>query len=87
MICPNCGQTARPEAARCGHCNVKLPESAAQPAAGPASETVACWNCAQFNSPDVVRCTHCNAKCRDQAVPPPAGNRLIFTQHAVSHDE
>ena len=86
MICPNCGQTARPASARCGHCNVKLPDHPPAPA-GPASETVACWNCAQANPPDVVRCAHCNAKADARAGQPPAGNRLSFTQHAVNHDE
>ena len=86
MTCPNCGQTARPELARCGHCNVKLPEQA-QPLAGPASELVACWNCAQPNPWECVRCAHCNAKCKGQDGQPAAGNRFSFTQHAVNHDE
>ncbi len=86
MDCPNCGQTARPEAARCGHCNFKLPENA-PPAAGPVSELVNCWNCAQTNPPDLVRCAHCNAKLDSPAGKPQAGSRLTFTQQAVSHDE
>jgi hypothetical protein len=86
MYCPNCGQQVRPESARCGHCNFKLPENTLPPA-GPASEMIACWNCAQDNPPDADRCAHCNAKIKGQAGKPPAGSRLSFTQHAVSHDE
>jgi len=84
MDCPNCGQTAQTESARCGHCNFKLPEQCQAPA-GPASELLACWNCALPNPPEATRCTHCNAKVRDQ--PLPAGNRFSLTQHPVSHEE
>ena len=86
MSCPNCGHAARPESARCSHCNYKLPQNLCPPA-GPAPTTVACWNCAQANPPDAERCMHCNAKVAGHAGKPQAGSRFSFTQHAVSHDE
>ncbi|MEO6038717.1 MAG: zinc ribbon domain-containing protein [Saprospiraceae bacterium] len=87
MFCPNCGQAARPESARCGHCNFKLPKNL-RPPAGPASSVeVACWNCAQTNPPDADRCAHCNARCTGQAGPPKAANRFSSIQHAISHDQ
>jgi hypothetical protein len=86
MNCPNCGQTARPESARCSHCNYKLPVNTCPPA-GSASSTVACWNCSQPNPSDAERCNHCNAKVADRADKPQNGSRFSFTQYAVSHDE
>ena len=86
MNCPNCGQAARPESARCSHCNFKLPVNTCPPA-GSASTTVACWNCLQPNPSDAERCNHCNAKVTDRAGKPQTGSRFSFTQHAVSHDE
>ena len=61
MLCPNCGHTAQPSLARCGHCNFKLPESALPGAASGTGKT-ACWNCTHPNDPHVLICTACNAK-------------------------
>ncbi|MEO6760604.1 MAG: hypothetical protein ABIO24_14180 [Saprospiraceae bacterium] len=85
MDCPNCGQTARPESTRCGHCNFKLPKTQ-RPVAGPASTTlVACWNCAQPNASETDRCTHCNAKTKGVVAKPAAATRISSISHAENH--
>ncbi|MCA0238156.1 MAG: hypothetical protein LCH81_17410 [Bacteroidetes bacterium] len=86
MLCPNCGQTARPESARCGHCNYKLPECPS-PSAGPAPTTLPCWNCAQPNPSDAERCSCCNAKVAARVGKPHNGRSILFTQTAVKHDQ
>lgn len=92
MLCPNCGHTARPvpshREARCGHCNVKLPENSRPQAAPEDSGLIACWNCAHANPASAERCAHCNARVSAApAVKSAPENRFTFTQHTASHDE
>lgn len=62
MTCPNCGHAAPPtHAARCGHCNFKLPANP-QPQAAQSVATLPCWNCRHPNAAEAERCEHCNAK-------------------------
>jgi hypothetical protein len=88
MLCPNCGHTAQPGLARCGHCNIKLPESAL-PNAAPGNGKINCWNCTQENEAHALRCVQCNAKTEKPTVQKPstAHRALSFTPNTSSHDE
>lgn len=67
MTCPNCGHAAAPtNAARCGHCNFKLPADIRPQAAG-AATTLPCWNCRHLNAAEAERCEYCNAKLQGPA--------------------
>ena len=89
MLCPNCGHTAQPGLARCGHCNIKLPESAL-PGAASGNEKNNCWNCTHPNDAHALICVACNARTeRPQAFLRRAQHK---TQHSTlktawSHDE
>jgi len=62
MNCPNCGHATPPtHAARCGHCNFKLPFNPKPQASTPVA-TLPCWNCRHPNAAGAERCEHCNAK-------------------------
>ncbi|MBK8965694.1 MAG: zinc ribbon domain-containing protein [Lewinellaceae bacterium] len=90
MHCPNCGQTAQPGLARCGHCNFKLPETA-HPTAAPEGGKINCWNCTHPNDAHAIRCEQCNAKQdKKPVVRRPAEQALralTFTPNTSSHDE
>ncbi|MEQ1747554.1 MAG: hypothetical protein ABMA02_19140 [Saprospiraceae bacterium] len=89
MLCPNCGHSAQPNQARCGHCNYKLPESDL-PGAASGSPKVPCWNCLHGNDPLAPRCVACNAKTEKQPAPKrpaPQPSALVFTPNASIHDE
>ena len=88
MQCTNCGQTAQPGLARCGHCNYKLPEQA-QPTASEDGK-VNCWNCKHDNEAHHLRCMQCNAKLDKSATP----KRQVvpvqveaLTPNTLSHDK
>ena len=88
MHCPNCGHTAQPGLARCGHCNFKLPEIAL-PQAAPQNGTVICWNCTHSNPAHAVQCVQCNAKL-EKPVSRKAPLTLYqpaLTPNTSSHDE
>jgi hypothetical protein len=62
MTCPNCGYAVPPNrAARCSHCNFKLPANP-QPQAAKSVAALPCWNCRHPNAAEAERCEHCNAK-------------------------
>lgn len=94
MTCPNCGHATPPtNAARCGHCNFKLPATPMPQAAKPAA-TLPCWNCRHPNAAEAERCEHCNAKLRrpdftvmtDDA-PKPVNASTRKPVNAPNHDE
>ncbi|TNE66564.1 MAG: hypothetical protein EP344_02380 [Bacteroidetes bacterium] len=87
MHCPNCGHTAQPGLARCGHCNYKLPELAL-PAATPTGK-ISCWNCSHENDAHIIRCVQCNAKQEKPASPvrQPLTRPEALTPNTSSHDE
>ena len=88
MLCPNCGHSAQPGLARCGHCNYKLPETA-HPQAAAQTGLIACWNCTHANVAHALRCVQCNAKIEHQHVikRPAAQGRVQITPNTLSHDE
>ncbi|MBX2891672.1 MAG: hypothetical protein KF734_12130 [Saprospiraceae bacterium] len=62
MNCPNCGHATPPtHAARCGHCNFKLPANQTSQASQ-SDTTLPCWNCRHPNPAEAERCEWCNAK-------------------------
>ena len=87
MLCPNCGHTAQPGLARCGHCNFNLPETAL-PQAAPGNGAVLCWNCTHSNTVQAVQCVHCNAKLDKPAQRPLVIRRsTALIPNTSSHDE
>jgi len=77
MNCPNCGHATPPtEAARCGHCNFKLPANP-RPQAAKSTAALPCWNCRHPNAAEAERCEHCNAKLQK----PKNGNWKLETGH------
>ncbi|MBK6931950.1 MAG: hypothetical protein IPH12_14240 [Saprospirales bacterium] len=88
MHCPNCGHTAQPGLARCGHCNFKLPETAL-PAAAPAACKINCWNCTHENPSHALRCIQCNVNLEKPIVQHirTARTATNFTPNTSSHDE
>ncbi|MBL7774850.1 MAG: zinc ribbon domain-containing protein [Saprospiraceae bacterium] len=89
MHCPNCGHSAQPGLARCGHCNYKLPETALPQAARDKGK-IHCWNCTGENDSHADRCVQCNAKLQPPAAfkrPATARFSAAFTPNTSSHDE
>lgn len=84
MHCPNCGHTAQPGLARCGHCNYKLPETAL-PGAAPGTGKTNCWNCLHENAAHALRCVSCNTKMEKPAAL--QRRAVVFTPNTSSHDE
>lgn len=92
MNCPNCGHATPPaEAARCGHCNFKLPASIRPQAAQP-DTILPCWNCCHPNTAEAERCERCNAKILAHSAAPFASRKpaIASTRKPVNvsnHDE
>lgn len=91
MHCPNCGHSAQPGLARCGHCNHKLPETALPGAALDSGKTP-CWNCSHENAAHVLHCVQCNVKQQASSklktsLSSLKGTKLKTALNTASHDE